>query len=336
MYREIYNFVGDLDDAVNTPMHIKADFDRIIICGIGGSAIGGDILCDYFMSETDAAITIQRFPELPHWVTSNTFAILCSYSGNTKETLALYKQAVERGCTILIMSSGGILEKMGEERGDQIVKLIAGYQPRSALGMNLGYLAGILDSLCGTNCCGEIRKAIPKLYKLRDELCGEKNIAWNIVKSVGNKAPVIYATSGVYAAAIRWKCQINENAKMMAFAGSVPEFNHNEIAGWSEGELRKHCVPVFLYETGAHKLIRSMANASINALKNYGQDVKVVNIKGRSVAMRVISAIIIGDYVSLYFAYERGINPTEISTIDEFKHRLNTALTNKNVDLPHQ
>ncbi len=327
MANEIYNFVDDLKTATERPIRIDADFNRIIICGMGGSAIGGDLIRDCVFRETKYPITVQRFPELPKWVDEKTFVIISSYSGNTNETISMYHRAVEMKCKVVIMTSGGELERLGIERGDTIIKMAKGFQPRSALGLNIGYLAAVIDSICGTTCVQDIRKLLPTLYKLRDKLSGDKSEAWKIANSINGRIPIIYSTAGIYASAIRWKSQINENSKMMAFAGSVPEFNHNEISGWSEGELRERCVPIFLYESSSHKLIRRMADASMEALHRYGQDVQVVRIRGRTTLQRTLVAVMIGDYVSLYLAHLQGVDPMDIRSINEFKSRLNKVLS---------
>jgi glucose/mannose-6-phosphate isomerase len=327
MAREIYNFADDLKFAVESRIDISPDFNRIMICGMGGSAIGGDIIRDCVFEESRYPIVVQRFPELPKWVDSKTFVIASSYSGNTRETLSMYNQAKERGCPVVIITSGGELERLGSERGDTVIKMVQGLQPRSALGLGLGHLAVIIDAICGTSCVNEIKRLLPDLYKLRDKLSGDKSEAWRIAQEINGRIPVIYSTAGIYASAIRWKGQINENSKMLAFAGSVPEFNHNEISGWSEGEMRSRCVPIFLYETSAHRIIRKMADASMASLRGYGQDVKVIRIRGRTTFQRTLKAVMIGDYVSLYLAHLHGVDPKDIGTINEFKSRLNKALS---------
>jgi glucose/mannose-6-phosphate isomerase len=335
MSKEIHLFVDHLGASINRKIEVKADFDRIMICGMGGSAIGGDIIRDCVLKEAKCPITVQRFPELPNWVDKRTFVIVSSYSGNTSETLNMYRQAAERGCRIVAITSGGEMERIGRERGDLVVKMEPGYQPRSALGLSLGLLAVIIDELCGTKSVQEIKKLLPSLYKLRDRLGGEKSEAWILANAIDGRVPIIYSTAGIYSSAIRWKSQINENSKMMAFAGSVPEFNHNEIAGWSEGELRSRCVPIFLYESSATITMKKMADAPMEKLKEYGQDVQVVRIRGKTALQRTLRAVMIGDYVSLYLALLNGVDPMDIRSIIEFKSRLNRLLdTVKQVGRP--
>ena len=326
MAHEIHDFVDNLRSAVERPIKIRADIDRIMICGMGGSAIGGDIIKDCVERESRHPITVQRFPEIPKWVNNRTLMIISSYSGNTRETLSMYDQAVEKGCPIIVMTSGGELESKATEKGDTLVKIEPGFQPRSAIGINLGHLAAIMDAACGTNCVNDIKRILPELYKFRDRLSGDKSEAWRIARVINGRTPIIYATTGIYSSAMRWKNQINENSKMIAFAGSVPEFNHNEISGWSEGELRSRCVPILLYETSAARPIKKMADASIAALRKYGQDVEVVRIRGKTPLERTLRAIMIGDHISLYLAHLQGVDPMDIKPINEFKTRLNALM----------
>lgn len=322
MSHEVYSFTDMLEESLGRPVQLKSDFERIMICGMGGSAIGGDIIRDCVIGEAAFPVTVQRFPELPNWVNEKTFIIISSYSGNTKETLEMYDQAKAKGCKILVMSSGGTLMENALKNGDEIVKISMGFQPRSALGLMLGHLANAMDSLCGTNSSEEIRGLLPRLIQFRETLSRKGSEAEEIAKSIGSRIPVIYATSGIYASAIRWKSQINENSKIMAFAGSVPEFNHNEISGWSEGDLRGRCAPVFLYEVGAPANITELADKSIAALRDNNQEVLVVPIHGKTSLERTLYAVMLGDYVSLYLAYLKGADPMSIDAINRFKNRL--------------
>jgi len=322
MVREIYRFVDDLEESIEASIEIESEFDNVMICGMGGSAIGGDIITGCVVNDSKYPVSVHRFPELPHWVNERTFMIISSYSGNTDETLSMYDQAVKKKCQIVILTSGGKLKKLGEEHGDRIIYMSPGVQPRSAIGLVVGYSAVIIDKICGTNCVSELKKLLPSLRRYRDELSGEESEAWEIARAVHGRVPIIYATAGIYPSATRWKSQINENSKTMAFAGSVPEFNHNEISGWSEGELRDKCLPVFLYEAAASKTIRKMADASISSMKEYGQDVRVVNVKGKTTMERILRSMMIGDYVSLYLAHLRGVDPVNVPSIIELKRRL--------------
>jgi len=322
MHREIYAFVDNLSEAVEGDLDIKADFDRIVICGMGGSAIGGDVIADSLYPTMNFPITVQRFPALPRWVNGSTLVIVSSHSGNTKETLSMYDQAVQRGSTVVVITSGGKLLEKARGDGKCIVEIPAGIQPRSALGHILGSMANIIETVGGPRCKTDIKKLIPKLLKFRSKLESDRSVARTAAKDIFGKAPVIYSTSGIPSAAIRWKTQINENSKMMAFAGSIPEFNHNEVAGWSEGGARNRCILVFLYEENANRTVRKLSDAAIKAVVSYGIRPKVIKIRGRTILERCLRACMFGDYVSLYLAYLRGVDPSEVKTIKDFKLRL--------------
>lgn len=319
MSYEVYAFVDTMAEALEQTIDIKADFDKIVICGMGGSAIGGDIIRDCVIADVRFPVYVQRFPELPKWVDKRTFVIMSSYSGNTRETLAMYEQAHERGCNIAIMTSGGELLENGTKNGDIIIRLKPGFQPRSALGTMLGHLANIMDSLCGTHSADDIRRFIPKMYELRETLARPGGVAEQIANTIGDQAPVIYATPGIYASAIRWRSQINENSKLLAFTGSVLEFNHSEMSGWLSGGSRKRCLPLFLYEKDASSETTKLTDACIAALKDSNQNVLVVPIEGSTSLERTLTAVMIGDYVSLYLAYRQGVDPFVIDAINKFK-----------------
>jgi glucose/mannose-6-phosphate isomerase len=332
MAREIYDFLENLETAVTAELSMEAKFDRIMICGMGGSAIGGDIIADCVYDTMDIPITVQRFPVIPRWVNTSTLVIVSSYSGNTKETILMYEAAIKRGCKVIVITSGGqILEKAKANNNDLIV-LPSGIQPRSALGYILGYMANVIETVGGPACKTEMSKILPKLIKFRAKLISEKGVARTVAKRLYGKAPIIYSTVGISSSAMRWKTQINENSKMIAFSGMLPEFNHNEIAGWiNRGDTRDECVIVILYEENADKIIRKMTDAAISTLKSHGMEPEVIKIRGKKVMERCLRATMFGDYVSLYLAYMQGVDPSEVETIKKLKIRLEQPLKKRNI-----
>ncbi|MFA6803370.1 MAG: bifunctional phosphoglucose/phosphomannose isomerase [Candidatus Methanomethylophilaceae archaeon] len=332
MARETYCFVEDLDHAVSEELSLDVDFDKIVICGMGGSAIGGDILADCAFSISDFPIKVLRFPELPSWINDRTLVIVSSYSGNTRETISMYEQAVKRGCTTIVITSGGKLKEMAMTNKNMIINIKEGLQPRNALGFTMGYMANVIDTVGGPKYKAGIKKLIPVLTKLRNRLSTFDNM--NVAKTVAIKIdgciPVIYSTTGINASAMRWKTQINENSKMMAFNGTITEFNHSEIVGWSEGTITNmRCVPIVLYEENVSKMMKQMTDASIKTLKKSGVDMQVVKIKGKTTLERSLRAIMIGDYVSLQLAYFKGVDPAEVRIINSFKQKITQLLTRK-------
>ncbi len=323
MNKEIYYFIENLEEAISKDYTIDVKYNRVMICGMGGSAIGGDIIEDCVFSSMEVPVTVQRFPEIPHWADENTLAIVSSYSGNTKETLAMYNAVIKRKCTVIVITSGGQIKELAEKNGNIIFTIPPGIQPRSALGYILGNMAGIIEAVGGPKLKEQIAKAIPKLIRFREKLVCDRSVAWNVAKKIHRKTPIIYATPGITSSALRWKNQINENSKMIAFAGVVPEFNHNEIAGWSENiNTDMGCKPIFLYEEFADKNIRKTTDAAISMLKKYEADPLIIKIRGKTIMERCLRATMFGDYVSLYLAYMGGVDPSEILTIKAFKARI--------------
>lgn len=328
MGKNISSFVEQLEVSTAEPIDISLDFDRITICGMGGSAIAGDILSDYSFGLSDVPITVIRGVQMPNWARENTLAIITSYSGNTRETLELYRQAMGQGCNIIGMSSGGHLEEYCREDGVFHLKVPTGIQPRCALGYLLGYLANLTESLGVSPSRSEIRGLLPTLAEIRDLLMldDEENPARELALKLHGKIPVIYAPTYMNSSAIRWKNQLNENSKMIAFNGTIPEFNHNEIVGWLEGGYQKPCVPVFLYDSNAPELLRCMMEASLDTMREKGLEVEVVEIEGENVLEKNLRSIMYGDFTSLYLAYINHVDPSPVNSISSLKERLLAAL----------
>ena len=330
--QETVGFVDDLKITINKRLKIPAiEFDKICICGMGGSAVGGDLLIDFLSPQSKVPIVVIRSMDLPHWVNEKTLIIACTYSGNTNETLSMYDQAMARNCPIVAMTAGGKLEEKCVNDGTTLIKLRPGMQPRNAVGITVGCMANVIETVGGAKCKKDIKKLIPELYKLRN-MIGFKNpdsYAKRIAEQLHGTVPVIYSTAGITASAMRWKTQLNETSKMMAFNGFIPEFNHNEITGWSESVAKFNCRPVFLYEEDAPGMMKDMANASIETLRSFGVEPVVISIRGKTVLERSLRATMFGDFISLHLAFMNGVDPIEVRSIVSFKERVAKIMSRK-------
>jgi len=330
--KETVGFVDDLKVTISKRLKIPAIvFDKICICGMGGSAVGGDLLIDFLSPQSDVPIVVIRSMDLPHWVNERTLIIACTYSGNTNETLSMYDQAKARNCPIVAMTAGGKLEEKCVNDGTTLIKLRSGMQPRNAVGITIGCMANVIETVGGAKCRKDIKKLIPELYKLRNTI-GFKNqdsYAKQIAEKLHGTVPVIYSTAGITASAMRWKTQLNETSKMMAFNGAIPEFNHNEITGWSESVAKFNCRPVFLYEEDAPGMMKDMANASIETLRSFGVEPIVISIRGKTVLERSLVATMYGDIISLHLAFMNGVDPIEVKSIVSFKERVAKIMSRK-------
>jgi glucose/mannose-6-phosphate isomerase len=322
---EALNFIDDLQEAVNKKISISAKFNKMCICGMGGSAMGGSIMKN-IAADSNIPISVVRSYDLPGWVDKDTFVIVSSYSGDTRETLSMYGQAMKRGCTIVAITAGGKLAAKCQNDGNVVVKMRPGIQPRNALGLILGYTANVMEAIGIGNYCTEMKELIPSLQKFKGEV-GFNNpdsCAKKVAERLHGTIPVILSTTDILASAMRWKQQINENSKMMSFYGSIPEFNHNEIMGWSKEKF--NCFPVVLYGEDTSELEKVTAKALVDSLEEFGIDSTTISIRGKTVTERILRAVMIGDNVSLYLASMNGANPMDINQIESLKKKIGERL----------
>ena len=315
MFGEVLSFVDDLAASLDSVIPFdRIDPSDVILCGMGGSAIGGDLVARTFSDRIGVPVTVNRTPALPNWVSENTLAVILSYSGNTSETLSMYRQALETGCRRICITSGGELVWKAGSVGDPVVLLPEGIQPRSSLGYVYGYLTSILGTALGTDFTQDVRDALPGLRRTATAMDGGQ--ARRIAEAIGNKVPVIFSGQMLYPTAFRWKTQFNENSKSMAFSGSVPDLNHDSVVGWSSPDALESFHPIFIREEGADE--RALEKA-IEELVGFGFEPTVVYATGHTLPERMLNAVIIGDQVSVHLADLRGADPLEVDRIKELK-----------------
>jgi glucose/mannose-6-phosphate isomerase len=331
MIQEVDRFVDGLAKAVRTKLRMPTGFNKMCLCGMGASAMSGDIIADAVLTSWDVPLHVIRSTGIPNWTDGSTFVVASSYSGNTKETLMMYDQAKAKGCKVVVITAGGELRDKCLRDGNKLIEVPGNMQPRSAGGYTIGYLANIVEATGGPKIKTDIAKMIPALRKYRESIWtrNPESEAKRIAGRLHGSVPAIYATGPLSSAAIRWKNQINENAKMIAFNGAIPEMNHNEIVGWSECVQRSKCRPVFLCEDEAPDTVRSMMNESIDVLRASGLEPEMIRIEGRTALERSLKAVMFGDYVSLFLAAMNGVNPMDVDSIKTFKQKLAALLGRK-------
>ncbi len=245
MYSRVYHFPEQLREGYSLPINgdltniNAAEIKNIIIAGMGGSAIGGDILRSYLAEEMPVPIVVNRNYNLPRYADQNTLLIASSYSGNTEETLSAFAQAKQRGCRIIITTTGGRLGGIAIEGAYPHVVLPAGLQPRAALGYAFGPLLHLAERLGfaasqSDNVEATCAYLVGNRKKLGTETSDKRNPARQLAAKLKDKIAVIYAGADYYdATAVRFKGQLCENAKSLAYANICPEFNHNELMGYN-------------------------------------------------------------------------------------------------------
>lgn len=330
MRRETAQIVDDLDRAINQELDLpKMEFDEILVCGMGGSAVGGDIVADCLYPVSSRPLKVVRFPELPAWASERSLVLVSSYSGNTRETIAVFEQAVIRGCQIIAITSGGTLMDRCVEKGIPFIAVKKGIQPRNAVGYTVGYTFNILRTIGGPDITDDIRKVLPDLRKYVASLKGGRDSdAVKAARRIGRKVPVIYSSSYLYSVAGRWRAQFNENSKLVAFDGHIPDTNHMGVDGMASSDEAK-TKPVLLVEDGMSRMMEKLYRQTLNTLKKNGLNPYVINITGRNTFEKVFRATLLGDFISLELAFRDSKDPHDVSSISSLKERL-SALLGKN------
>jgi glucose/mannose-6-phosphate isomerase len=298
----------------------------LIVAGMGGSAVGGRLARGMIGARLQRPMTVSDGYALPGWAGPDTLVLCSSYSGGTEETLAAYDDALERGAPRLVATTGGPLGERARRDGVPVIPIPGGFQPRAAVGYSL---VAALEAavLCGA--APRLRDDVAGAAALAAELAREwgpdgddDNEAKALARRLHGTVPVIAGIELGAAAAYRWKCQINENAGLLAFSGALPELDHNEVVGWPSARELGRFAAVFLQDPDAHP--RDILRTELTAEQaRAGTDViEIVEPRGDTAMERLISHVLLGDLVSLYLAVLRGKDPVDIAPIAALKAAL--------------
>lgn len=318
----------NLAEQLNLPIEF-AQVKDIVVSGMGGSAIGGDLLRVYANTRAQIPILVLRDYNLPAFVGPQTLLIATSFSGNTEETLSAYWQAHEVGAKIVVITTGGKLLKLAQNHGYPAVIVPGGISPRAATGYllipaitileKLGFLPPVQD---------ELEELDRLLRKMARELGPETPFADNLAKQIAtrlvDKLPVIYGVIGTTeTVAVRWKGQINENAKSPAYWNQFPELNHNEIVGFEcPPDLLKKMEIIILKDQDDHPRVHDRIDITKGVISKVVSGITEVQSRGEGQLARIFSLTYVGDYVSFYLAILKGVDPTPVKMIDYLKDEL--------------
>ena len=299
----------------------------LAVCGMGGSAIGADLVLACLPGLPVPAAVVRGYG-LPAWIGPDALVVAISYSGDTAETLACAADALERGCTPVCIASGGALAALAGERGLPLLTVPAGGQPRAAL----GYLAmPLLATLEAAGLCAgsspDVEEAVALLRRGNEALGPQAPAATNAAKRLAGrlrkKQAVVYGAGLTVPAARRWKGQVNENAKAPAFWNELPEVDHNEIMGWTSlPHVAAASLAVFLDDARGDARLLRRAALTAAALQARGVAVERVETRGASRLARLFSLVQLGDYASFYLALLYGVDPTPVGAIEDLKTKL--------------
>ncbi|RJP66588.1 MAG: bifunctional phosphoglucose/phosphomannose isomerase [Ignavibacteriales bacterium] len=299
-------------------------YSAILLTGLGGSAIAGDILQNFLSDELKTPFVINRSYSLPQFINENSLVIVSSYSGNTEETISVLNEALKRKCKIICVGSGGKIKQISEENNLPYITVKGSYQPRFALYISFFTVLKIFQQLNLIEPKDKLVSSILNLLKDKTaEYLKEENISIETAKSLIGFIPVIYAGDIISSVGYRFKCQVNENSKLNAFSNVIPEMNHNEIIGW-ESYLDKqfNAKVVNLIDKDYHPQVSKRFLVTSELIRNAGVEIINLESKEDDFRVRMFDLIYLCDWISYYLAVLRGFDPITIKNINTLKERL--------------
>jgi glucose/mannose-6-phosphate isomerase len=296
----------------------------LAVCGMGGSAIGADLVLSSLPAVSVPSVVVRGYA-LPGWVDSETLVVVVSYSGETEEALACAAQARSRGCAPVCVASGGRLAAFAEAEGLPLVRVASGGQPRAAIGYLSMPLLATLEAagLCHEH-AADVAAAAARLEAdnaiLGPDCPDADNPAKTLARKLEKRLVVAYGAGPTVPVARRWKGQVNENAKAPAFFNELPELDHNELMGWTSlPHVTSSAAALFLTDgSGDERLARRTA-LTAREYEALGVTVELVTARGPSPLARLFSLVQLGDYVSCYLALLYGVDPTPVDAIQALK-----------------
>lgn len=330
----------DKDDALGVTEHqyrqlqhifeipeINGLFENVVVAGMGGSGLAA--LLSTVWPGYKVPFEINRGYTIPTYVSEKTLFIASSYSGNTEETLEAYARAEEKGACIAVITSGGKLAQLAQSKNRPLVKLPAGVQPRFGVFYALNALVDILSAAGLT----DGKKNHQELDQVANfikqasanwlaDIPTSKNPAKKLALELAGKSPVIYAGPLLYPAAYKWKTNINETSKNVAWCNQLPEFNHNEFLGWTSHPTDKPYAVVDLRSSFDHSRVQKRFEVTAKLLSGRRPAPHTVTAEGDTPLKQLIWAIVFGDFTSIYLAFLNGVDPYPVELVEKFKKEL--------------
>ncbi len=318
-----------LESAAPVELPRQKTVDSVVFLGLGGSAIGGDLVRTYLGSDLKVPFQVVRDYTVPGWVGRTTLALVSSYSGDTEETLTALQAAEAAGAVVVCMTSGGELEKIAARDARPVFRFPGGYPPRTALPFSF---VAVLAALSGMGLINdrsdEIRASLPWV-RHRLEVYGPENVSSDnpakaLAARLAGRVPIIYGSADRLASvARRWAAQISENAKQLAYFSELPEMNHNEIVGWQHPpELLRRLMPIFLRDQQDHSRTQIRLEITREFLGQHTEPVLEYWSAGDLWLERLWTLILLGDYTSVYLSFLNREDPTPVEMIESLKVRL--------------
>jgi len=328
------HFREALRRAQSVQLNLQRDQIRnVVIAGMGGSAIGGELVKGLTCNQLPAPLTVCRSYNLPNFVDRHTLVIISSYSGNTEETLSAFAQSRQRGAQIVCLTSGGQVGRIAAADNLPRFSLPSGFPPRSALVHLIVPILEILhacrfiiDPAADINETFSLLERLAQHYRAENSESG--NLAKQLARALVDRLPLIYAAEIYEAVAWRWKEQFCENSEILSWHNVFPELNHNELVGWGlRDEIDKKFQVIYLRDQQAapdeiHDRVRLRMELTQVLIEKSGAPIIAVASEGRSLLARFFTLIFLGDMASVYLAVLNGVDPTPVEKIDKLKNQM--------------
>jgi glucose/mannose-6-phosphate isomerase len=308
---------------------IRHGINSIVYCGMGGSGIAGNVLAALAEESGIVPVTVVKGYHLPAYAGANSLVVCASYSGNTEETLSCFEEAVERRARVVAFTTGGALGARAAELGIPRIAPVEGLQPRAA------FASLVVPTIVVAERLGLLPDVSADLAECESVIAGRVAALGRTVVSVDNEAkilaqqlfgklPLIWGQHGMLSvAAARWRCQLNENAKVLAFSNELSELDHNEIEGFdARAPLLGETALIVLRMPGEHPRVARRVDATLEDIRSKVGLCTEAWAVGSSSLAKLMSAVILGDFVSVYLAIRRGVDPTSVAMIEGLKRRI--------------
>ncbi|MBC7131225.1 bifunctional phosphoglucose/phosphomannose isomerase, partial [Candidatus Bathyarchaeota archaeon] len=297
--------------------------EGIIVAGMGGSAIGGEILKDWSRDLLDVPVEVCRDYNLPAYAGRKTLVFTVSYSGETEETLSAFIQSIKRRCLIVCIGSGGSLIRFADKIGLPYIKVPDGMPPRAALPYLLTPMLVCIEKMgLVSTFSEEMAEALSVIKEVCEENSPEKPLeecfAKDLASKLNGKIPVVYGFGFYRSVVQRFKQQFNENSKVPSKWEVFPELNHNEIVGWEKAQFDNFSA-VIIRDKDEPEEIRNRIEATKKLIDNKVAGVHEIWSRGKGKLAKILSTVLTGDFTSVYLAILRGVDPTPVRTIDLLK-----------------
>jgi glucose/mannose-6-phosphate isomerase len=325
MYQLIQNFPLQLKESLELTANWSVrphiyPIHQVVICGMGGSGIGGDFIAAIMKTDGKVPVFVNKSYELPGFVNQHTLVVVSSYSGNTEESLHILDQALKTSCKLICISSGGKIMEKAKANDLDFLKLPSGIpSPRACLGYSVTAQLSALKALdlAPSGIMDQIRASADLISFEQEEIM---QLARKISDQIFNRHLIIYSSDRIEPVAIRCRQQINENSKLLCWHHVFPEMNHNELVGWT-GNLDKIAVVFFKNKDDRKQNLRRM-ELTQEIIKPYTEIIIEIFSKGHSLTEKMIYLTHLSDWISWYVAEKRGVDASEIKVIDYLKSSL--------------